>query len=205
MTRLSQEWYSGEWGSVVALCQYKQGGGNITVGVAGEKLHSYYPQLYKFEVPDESQLSICFSKINDPKIFGTAQCSPKFSSVIANRYYSNCDANSNKILPSEIKEPAGSMRRIAIRKLSWSGKYYIYDWGSDYSTSGPASKEMTSLMDGKYYYYDISNSATGFLFTNGKWKSDGGIQTDDITGESLNKYKEGKLVQDWFGPITIKN
>ena len=60
-------------------------------------------------------------------------------------------------------------------------------------------------MDGKYYYYDISNSATGFLFTNGKWKSDGGIQTDDITGESLNKYKEGKLVQDWFGPITIKN
>ena len=198
-------WNLEGWDNVVALCQYKQGGGNITVGVAGEKLHSYYPQLYKFEVPDESQLSICFSKINDPKIFGTAQCSPKFSSVIANRYYSNCDANSNKILPSEIKEPAGSMRRIAIRKLSWSGKYYIYDWGSDYSTSGPASKEMTSLMDGKYYYYDISNSATGFLFTNGKWKSDGGIQTDDITGESLNKYKEGKLVQDWFGPITIKN
>ncbi len=61
---------------------------------------------------------------------------------------------------------------------------------------------MTSLLSGKFYYYDIYSNCSGFLFTNGKFNDNNGNQTVDLSGTG---YKNGKLMQDWYGEIKIKN
>lgn len=173
---------------------------NSNFTVTGTRMHDYYPQLYAYEIPDDGSVKrICFTKTSTEKPFQGLYISEK--NISANSYYDNCGTGRNQILPGEVSKLEDGMRRIATRPI-WSGKnHYIYDWGgTDASKEGDAtSKPMNSLMEGKYFYYDIYSDATGFLINCGAFNN--GNQTNDL---NFTGYKDGKLIQDWFGTITIK-
>ncbi|MEZ3518390.1 MAG: hypothetical protein K1V75_00410, partial [Muribaculaceae bacterium] len=76
--------------------------------------------------------------------------------------------------------------------------HYIYDWGGTNAAEAANSKQMSSLLSGKFYYYDISADCIGFMLTNGRFNA--GNQTVDLSGTG---YEDGKLMQDWYGPISV--
>ncbi|MDE7081449.1 MAG: fibrobacter succinogenes major paralogous domain-containing protein [Muribaculaceae bacterium] len=180
-------------------CHYTYQG--VNQNVAGEKRTDYWPQLYKYEIPDTDVTRLAFANhSNNNEGFANGNVS---NTIVAGSYYNNVNINRNAILPSEISEPAPGTWRIAIRPVFGENKaHYIYDWGgTDACTSSNiVRKPMTSLLSGKYYYYDIYENATGFLLHNGKWSSDGGQQTLDL---NWTGYKEGKLLQQWT-TVTLK-
>ncbi|MDE5663115.1 MAG: hypothetical protein K2I37_03690 [Muribaculaceae bacterium] len=166
---------------------------NANYTVTGTKMHNYYPQLYAYEIPDDGSAErICFTKTSTDAAFQGPYIS--VNNISANSYYDNSGTGRNQILPSEVSELKSGMWRIATRAI-WSGKnHYIYDWGGmDASEEGDAtSKKMIPLMEGKYFYYDIYNNASGFLINCGAFNN--GNQTKDLSG---NGYQEGKLIQQW--------
>lgn len=189
-------WNLEGWDNVV--CHYSLTG-NTNLKVSGTKMWDYYPQLYRFRIKKENVSRVTFvSDVNAAYAFPGALTS---NTVKADSYYTNADADRNKILPSEVKEPAAGMWRIAIRPVFGQGKaHYIYDWGGTNAAEAANSKQMSSLLSGKFYYYDIYSNCSGFLFTNGRFNA--GNQTVDLSGTG---YKNGKLMQDWYGEIKIKN
>lgn len=179
-------WNVEGWDNVVMY--YTSNSSNVEV--TGERLHDYYPQLYRFEVTGVEDITrICFTNGKDDPFLNNT-----INNWVANSYYDNSGTGRNKILPGEVSELKSGMWRIATRPI-WPGKnHYLYQWGgTDASKEGDAtSKPMNSLMEGKYFYYDIYSDALGFLINCGAFNN--GNQTNDLTG---NGYKEGKLIQQW--------
>lgn len=198
------------WGSMTLTVQNSSNG--TLESPSAEKMHDYWPVRYRFKVSEND--AIAKFKFSDGTNTVTANKGSHSISDIDNGYYTNgaTTPELNKVNGTAISAPSSTSRRIALRAIdgvTWS-KYYIHDWGGSNGSQSASDKEMKKIDSGGkvYYYYDIANNATGFLFTDGEY-NDGnnkGHQTTDISSSIGTYWKAGQLVQQWYTPgFSVKN